>query len=565
MLSALEPLGYSEPTPIQSESIPLVIDGKDLLGCAQTGTGKTAAFSLPVIHTLFTNPAQQGSKRYPRALILTPTRELATQIGVNLTDYNKHTRLFSTTIYGGVSQHKQVDALRRGVDIVVATPGRLLDLVNQRHLDLRFIEVLVLDEADTMLDMGFIPDIRRIIALIPEKRQTLFFSATMPQNIVKLASDILKDPVRVEVARVSSAAETVEQHIYSVRQNDKRALLVDVLKRPEVETALVFTRTKYGADKVAKHLGQAGIQSEAIHGNKSQPQRTRAMNGFKKGKIKVLVATDIASRGIDVDELSHVINFELPNIPESYIHRIGRTGRAGASGCAISFCNENEERNYLRDIQRLLEKEIPIQDEHQWHLDMPPVGTESTRGKSSSSRNKPANRRNGGSGRSGRSTGSGGANFGRKSFDRSGSDSRSPKKKQYDKPRSGSGGASRYSKSNSGSGGASRYSKSNSGSDGDSRYSKSNSGSSYNDRRPQRDDRPGRRNDSRPSGPSQGGGDNRPQRDERRPFSGNRAGARDGQNNRSRKPQSKKPVFKPSEPTKPKRTFGGFFGFDQKD
>lgn len=380
---ALEPLGYETPTPIQAKAIPEVLDGVDVLGCAQTGTGKTAAFALPMIHKLI-----EGPRRRPRALILTPTRELATQIADNLRDYNKFTGLKHALIFGGVSQSRQVETLKRGVEIIVATPGRLLDLIDQGFVRLDSIGYFVLDEADTMLDMGFIHDIRRVIRLLPERRQSLFFSATMPEEILKLAATILRDPVKVEVARVSSAAETVQQRVMQVAQTDKRDLLVQVLKRPEVRSALVFTRTKYGADKIVRYLKKHDIRSEAIHGNKTQPQRDRAMNGFRSGKINVLVATDIAARGIDVDELSHVINFEIPNIPETYVHRIGRTGRAGAEGEAISFVNEADERNYLRDIQTLIQREIEVDEDHTWHLAMEPVGMKTRGGNGNGNRNR---------------------------------------------------------------------------------------------------------------------------------------------------------------------------------
>jgi len=551
VLDALQPLGYTEPTPIQTEAIPLVIEGKDVLGCAQTGTGKTAAFSLPMIHNLFLQGSPKGGRRQPRGLILTPTRELATQIGINLQEYSSCAHLRSTTIFGGVSQHRQVEALRRGVDIVAATPGRLLDLVNQRHLDLSGISMLVLDEADTMLDMGFIRDIQKIIDMLPKQRQTLFFSATMPPNIVRLANDILTNPVRVEVARESSAAETVEQTIYSVRQNDKRELLVEILKRPEVESALVFTRTKYGADKVAKYLSKAGVHSEAIHGNKSQPQRDRAMNGFKKGKFRVLIATDIASRGIDVDDLSHVINFELPNISESYVHRIGRTGRAGASGQAISFCNEGEERKYLRDIQRLIQKEIHLETSHEWHLNMPPVGTES----------HPASKggRKSGGGKSGGRNGGGGGNYGYGGYKGTRSDGR------RDRPGGGrpSGNGRKPQRSEGGRSGATGRPSSNGGAPKrwDNNRSESNA-----PRRDQPARSGGRSNDGR----SSRSGDGRPQRShDRRPARSN-----DGRSPRSSEGSSNsssdnrrpnKSSFKPAEPTKARKSFGGFFGFGKED
>ena len=582
MLDALQPLGYSEPTPIQAEAIPVVINGQDVLGCAQTGTGKTAAFSLPMIHRLHQQEVPQSGRRQPRALILTPTRELATQIGVNLQEYSTQTRLRSTTIFGGVSQNRQVDALRRGIDIVVATPGRLLDLVNQRHLDLRDINTLVLDEADTMLDMGFINDIRKIIAMLPVERQTLFFSATMPPNIVKLSNDILRSPVRIEVARQSSAAETVEQTIFSIRQNDKRDLLVAILKEDDVDSALVFTRTKYGADKVAKHLSNSGIQAEAIHGNKSQPQRDRAMNGFKKGKIRVLVATDIASRGIDVDELSHVINFELPNIPESYVHRIGRTGRAGSTGKALSFCNEADERKYLRDIQKLIQKELPVDSSHEWHLEMPPVSTitgatskkKAGRSGQGQSRSNDSSRGRSTDGRRDRPQGggrSGSRNSSSRYSDSDRSDSRGG--------RSGGNGGSRSSSdrrpSTSGSQPRKKWEdRSNdrkpqtSRNDGrsDDRRSADRGGqgvgrSDNRQRAPRRDDRPARQGERHTNSRGNAGGSDRPKRQERHSDqrSGRTADSRNQGSDSSSKP--KKAVFKPNEPSKARRTFGGFFGF----
>ena len=371
VLEALVPLGYETPTPIQEQAIPHVLQGRDVMGIAQTGTGKTAAFSLPIVHHLADN--MMHGKAVPRVLVLTPTRELAAQIDDNVKAYSKHIKARTALIFGGVSQHKQVAQLRKGVDILVATPGRLLDLCNQGLLSLEWIEFLVLDEADTMLDMGFIHDIRRVIAMLPEQRQSLFFSATMPESIVKLSKTILTDPIRVEVARVSSAAETVDQRMLFVSQGAKRDLLVEVLNRPEVETSLVFTRTKYGADKVVRYLKKNGIRGEAIHGNKSQPQRDRAMNAFRSGKIKVLVATDIAARGIDVKGVSHVINFEIPNISETYVHRIGRTGRAGHDGVAYSMVNEGDERKHMLNIVKLIQRDIPLEEGHQWHLDLPAI------------------------------------------------------------------------------------------------------------------------------------------------------------------------------------------------
>ena len=375
VLEALIPLGYEQPTPIQEQAIPHVLNGRDVMGIAQTGTGKTAAFSLPIVHHLANN--LMHGRAVPRVLVLTPTRELAAQIDDNVKAYAKNVKVRTALIFGGVSQHKQVAQIRKGVDVLVATPGRLLDLCNQGLLSLEWIEFLVLDEADTMLDMGFIHDIKRVIAMLPQKRQSLFFSATMPDSIVKLSKTILSDPIRVEVARVSSAAETVEQRMMFVSQGAKRDLLVQLLNEPEVETALVFTRTKYGADKVVRYLKKHNIRGEAIHGNKSQPQRDKAMNAFRKGKIKVLVATDIAARGIDVEGVSHVINFEIPNISETYVHRIGRTGRAGREGVAISMVNEGDERNHMRDILKLIKRDVPLNKDHQWHLDLPAITADS--------------------------------------------------------------------------------------------------------------------------------------------------------------------------------------------
>ena len=404
VLDAIQPLGYEKPTPIQEQAIPHVIEGKDLLGCAQTGTGKTAAFALPMVHILGTRaPKSQGRSKPIRGLILTPTRELASQIDENLRKYMSCSNLRSTVVFGGTPQRRQVDAIRRGVDIIVATPGRLLDLCNQGFIRLGDLEFLVLDEADTMLDMGFLPDITKIIKMCPEDRQTLFFSATMPSNIVKLSSNILTDPISVQIEAVSSAAETVEQEVYYVRQSDKKDLIVHILDSDEIANALVFTRTKFGADKVVRHLQNNNIASEAIHGNKSQPARERALKKFKQGKVRVLVATDIASRGIDVDELSHVINFELPNLAESYVHRIGRTGRAGRSGIAISFCNEGEERNHLRGIQKLIGREIDLVTDQPFNMPMEPVGMDyKPSGKGfKKSRNRGSGGGSGGYGRSG--------------------------------------------------------------------------------------------------------------------------------------------------------------------
>jgi ATP-dependent RNA helicase RhlE len=363
ILRALKTEGYTTPTPIQEQAIPIVLQRRDLLGCAQTGTGKTAAFSIPILQLLYQDRLQHKEQKTIKALILTPTRELAIQINESLAAYGKHTGLKHLVIYGGVSQNPQTDALRRGVDILVATPGRLLDLMNQRFVHLDHIKMLVLDEADRMLDMGFVNDVKKIIAKIPAKRQTLFFSATMPKEIQHLADSILTNPERVEVTPVSSTADTIAQELYYVEKNDKRSLLQHILKDKEIKTALVFTRTKHGADKVVKDLVKIGITAEAIHGNKSQNARQRALTNFKARTTRVLIATDIAARGIDIDELTHVINYEIPNIPETYVHRIGRTGRAGASGIAMTFCDA-EEIDFLKDIHKLIGKEIPINDAH---------------------------------------------------------------------------------------------------------------------------------------------------------------------------------------------------------
>ena len=362
ILKALNEEGYTHPTPIQAQAIPHLTQGRDLLGCAQTGTGKTAAFAIPILQELHQKPAAPGKKAI-RTLILTPTRELAIQIGESFTAYGRHLGLKHTVIFGGVGQKPQTDALARGVDIVVATPGRLLDLMGQGYVHLNGLEIFVLDEADRMLDMGFIHDVKKVIAKLPQKRQTLFFSATMPPEIAKLANSILTNPVKVEVAPVSSTADTIDQSIFFVDRTDKNKLLLHLLEGTAIREALIFTRTKHGANKVAKVLSQAGFLAEAIHGNKSQSARQNALKSFKEGKLRALVATDIAARGIDIDGLTHVINFDLPNVPETYVHRIGRTGRAGASGKALSFC-DHEEKEYLRDIQRLIKREVPVNAEH---------------------------------------------------------------------------------------------------------------------------------------------------------------------------------------------------------
>jgi len=362
LMTALDKMGYSVPTPIQEQSIPHILAGKDIFGCAQTGTGKTAAFALPILQLIDSKqpePRQRGIK----ALVLAPTRELALQISESFSDYSKHLRISHTTIFGGVSQNNQVRDLQRGVDVLIATPGRLLDLMNQGYVKLNMVEFFVLDEADRMLDMGFINDIKKVIVKLPAKKQTLFFSATAAPDIMKLANTLLKDPISVSVTPVSSTATLVEQSVYYVSKENKRGLLKHVLNNGTIEHALVFTRTKRGADKVAKELNSNGIKAEAIHGNKSQGARERALKGFKNRTIRILVATDIASRGIDVDKLSHVINYEIPEQAETYVHRIGRTGRAGSSGIAMSFCAQDE-MSYLKDINKLIKKNIDVVKSH---------------------------------------------------------------------------------------------------------------------------------------------------------------------------------------------------------
>lgn len=367
ILKALDTEGYTQPTPIQEQAIPSILQKRDLLGCAQTGTGKTAAFAIPMLQLLNQPHANTKGPKPIRALILTPTRELAIQIEESFKAYGRNLPLRHLVIFGGVGQKAQTDALQRGVDILVATPGRLLDLMNQGFITLRDIEIFVLDEADRMLDMGFIHDVKKVIAKLPVKRQTLFFSATMPNEITKLADTILNNPVKVEVTPVSSTAEKIQQEVYFVEKQDKKGLLAHLLKNKEIETVLVFTRTKHGADKVVKDLTKINVKAEAIHGNKSQNARQRALTNFKARTTRVLVATDIAARGIDVDELAHVINYELPNIPETYVHRIGRTGRAGLSGIAYSFCDA-EEKAYLDDIEKLIGLKVPVNEDHPFAL-----------------------------------------------------------------------------------------------------------------------------------------------------------------------------------------------------
>jgi ATP-dependent RNA helicase RhlE len=385
LLRAVADAGYTAPTPIQTKTIPTILAGRDVLGCAQTGTGKTGAFALPILHKLAETPSgtsptprnaghgkrsngrvdgNKGNKNRrrdsrPRALVLCPTRELATQIHDSFRDYGRHLPLRASAIFGGVGQVPQVRRLRAGVDIIVATPGRLLDLIGQGLIDLGAIEMLVLDEADRMLDMGFVNDIRKVIARLPESRQTLFFSATMPPEIKRLAASILREPTFVKVAPVSSTVDTIAQHVYHVGKRDKSTLLHRLLDREQMRRTLVFTRTKHGADKLVRNLRRGGVEAHAIHGNKSQTARTRALAAFKAGRTPVLVATDIASRGLDVDEITHVINFDMPGDAETYVHRIGRTARAGASGTALSFC-DYEESTTLRAIERLIDQRLSV-------------------------------------------------------------------------------------------------------------------------------------------------------------------------------------------------------------
>jgi len=374
LLNALQQEGYSKPTPIQEQAIPVVLEGRDLLGCAQTGTGKTAAFAIPIMQLMhlkkqIDNRQRTGhpQRRGIQTLVLTPTRELAIQVEESLRTYGRHLDLKHLVIFGGVSQYNQVNALRRGVDILVATPGRLLDLLNQRHISLHEIKFFVLDEADRMLDMGFVHDVKRIIAKLPVQKQTLFFSATMPAEIKQLANVLLKDPVKVEVTPVSSTVDTIQQSLYYVEKRNKKLLLAHLLSDTTIGTVLVFTKTKHGADRIARDLNRNKTHAEAIHGGKSQNERQKALNNFKTKRTRVLVATDIAARGIDIDELTHVINFDLPDIPETYVHRIGRTGRAGASGIAISFCDYEEKIN-LADIHKLIAKKIAVVKDHPYDV-----------------------------------------------------------------------------------------------------------------------------------------------------------------------------------------------------
>ena len=393
ILRAIRERGYETPTPIQTQAIPHLLMGRDLLGIAQTGTGKTAAFALPILDFLAGDPLPRQPKK-PSALVLTPTRELAAQIGDSFGEYGRHLDIRHAVIFGGVGQRPQANSLRRGVDVLIATPGRLIDLMEQGSVDLSDVEVFVLDEADRMLDMGFVHAVRRVIAKLPSDRQSVLFSATMPPDIVRLAGSILSDPVRVEVTPPATTVDRIAQSVLYVEKSDKHALLSEVLRKPELERVLVFTRTKHGADRVAKHLRHSGQSADAIHGNKSQGARERALEGFRTGRVRVLVATDIAARGIDVRGITHVINFDLPNVPETYVHRIGRTARAGRDGTAISFC-ARDERESLHAIEREIRMSIPV-DERASRAAMP-----STR--------RPASRRQPAGGRKGRSKRSRGA------------------------------------------------------------------------------------------------------------------------------------------------------------
>jgi ATP-dependent RNA helicase RhlE len=367
----LQELGYTVPSPIQAQAIPLLLEGRDLLGCAQTGTGKTAGFALPILHALHSQPRQVRPKQC-RTLVLAPTRELAGQVGKSFATYGRHIRFRHTLVYGGVGQNPQIAAMRGGVDVLVATPGRLLDLIDQRCIDLSAVEFFVLDEVDRMLDMGFLRDVKRIVSLLPARRQSLFFSATLAPNIVDLAQTILRDPARVTIAPEVTTCERVDQKVCFINREDKRPLLEQLLRRQadavSAKLTIVFSRTKHGANKLAKSLCASGIAADAIHGNKSQAQREKALDRFKRGLTPVLVATDVAARGVDVKDVGLVINFDLPNEPEAYVHRIGRTGRAGADGLAVSFCSEDE-IEFLREIEKIIRMSLPRWDDHAWHAE----------------------------------------------------------------------------------------------------------------------------------------------------------------------------------------------------
>ncbi len=395
ILKALEKENYEVPTPIQEEAIPYILSGRDLLGCAQTGTGKTAAFAIPTLQLLHEEHISHTEQRSIRALIITPTRELAIQIYESFSTYGKYTDLNYSVIFGGVSQKPQEEKLKQGVDILVATPGRLNDLIMQKYVDLSHIKILILDEADRMLDMGFINDVKKIIARTPEKKQTLLFSATMPSDIARLSERMLKHPAKIEITPVSSTVDTIDQYLYYVDRTSKKDLLVHILKDGSISSALVFTRTKHGADRIVKQLAKETVTAQAIHGDKSQGARQKALNDFKNKKLRVLIATDIAARGIDIDELSHVINYDLPNVPETYVHRIGRTGRAGLGGVAISFC-DFDEKEQLADIERLIGKRLNEVKEHPYPLmnNFPaPKATQPRRGGAKSEASQPDSNR----------------------------------------------------------------------------------------------------------------------------------------------------------------------------
>jgi ATP-dependent RNA helicase RhlE len=389
---ALKAEGYIKPTDIQQQTIPPLLEGRDLVGCAQTGTGKTAAFAIPILQMLATKKRDPKTPRTISALILTPTRELAIQIGESFDTYGRNLSIKNTVIYGGVGQKPQTDALKSGVDILVATPGRLIDLMNQKFVNLHHVQFFVLDEADRMLDMGMVNDVKRVISHLPQRRQNMLFSATMPAEITKLVDSLLTDPVKVAVTPISSTVDIIDQAVYFVEKKDKKDLLIHLLKDRSIDSALVFSRTKHGADAIMKKLARAGIQAQAIHGNKSQGARQQALNNFKERKTRVLVATDIAARGIDIIELSHVINYDLPNVPETYVHRIGRTGRAGLGGVAFSFCDA-EEKPLLKDIEKLINKKIPVVEEHPYPLAMTePAVEEAPPVKTNNRRRRPARR-----------------------------------------------------------------------------------------------------------------------------------------------------------------------------
>lgn len=405
ILRALEDKQYTEPTPIQAKAIPLVLDRRDVLGCAQTGTGKTAAFAIPIIQLIHQKDGDHRGFPILRSLIVTPTRELAIQIDENIKEYSKYTDIKHTVIFGGVKQGKQVDKLKKGVHILVATPGRLLDLIDQGYISLDDVRLFVLDEADRMLDMGFIHDIKKLLKILPEKRQSLFFSATMPQNIVELSNTILEDPVKVEVAQVSSAAETITQYLYYTNKQTKKDLLIHILKDESLDQVLLFSRTKHGADKITRFLKKEHVNAAAIHGDKAQNQRQKALSNFKSGDVRVLVATDIAARGIDIDKLRYVINYDVPNIAETYVHRIGRSGRAGEDGIAISIC-EPEENAYVKDIQRLIKQKLQVVDDNPFpQTDKPMSEAEKKEWNKEKQRRKQeffANRKKSGAGQRGR-------------------------------------------------------------------------------------------------------------------------------------------------------------------